>query len=230
MRSILPPTLILLLSAPCAHAGEKVAPPLTGEDDRVSYAIGYQVGGDMRRQGVALNPEAMVRGVRAGMAGGGGEMSAVEIRDTLVALKQRITAAQRQQKMRELERARDAGRAFLAANAEKEGVVTLPSGLQYRVVRAGSGKSPGPTDTVTVHYRGTKIDGTEFDSSYRRGEPATFPVGGVIKGWTEALQLMKEGAKWELFIPPDLAYNERGPLADQTLLFEVELISVQPAR
>ena len=108
----------------------------------------------------------------------------------------------------------------------KKGVVTLPSGLQYKVIREGTGKSPGPHDSVKVNYRGTLINGQEFDSSYRENKPATFRVDGVIKGWTEALQLMKEGAKWQLFIPADLAYGERGALADRTLIFDVELVSV----
>ena len=124
-----------------------------------------------------------------------------------------------------------AGEDYLAANRKREGVVSLPSGLQYEVVTAGSGKSPAATDTVVVHYKGTLIDGKEFDSSYKRGQPATFPVNGVIKGWTEALQLMKEGAKWKLFIPADLAYGSRGAGADigpnSALVFEVELIEVK---
>ena len=122
------------------------------------------------------------------------------------------------------------GKAFLEENAKKEGVKTLPSGLQYRVIQEGSGATPGATDTVTVNYRGTLIDGTEFDSSYSRGKPATFRADRVIRGWTEALQMMKEGAKWELFIPPDLAYGERGAGGkigpNSTLVFEVELVSV----
>ncbi|HMC32030.1 MAG TPA: FKBP-type peptidyl-prolyl cis-trans isomerase, partial [Candidatus Angelobacter sp.] len=123
------------------------------------------------------------------------------------------------------------GDAFLAANKTKPGVVTLPSGLQYKIVKAGTGPKPAATDTVVCNYRGTLIDGKEFDSSYKRGEPATFPVSGVIKGWTEALQLMPVGSKWELYIPPDLAYGARGAGADigpnATLLFEVELLSIQ---
>jgi FKBP-type peptidyl-prolyl cis-trans isomerase FklB len=123
------------------------------------------------------------------------------------------------------------GEKFLAENAKKEGVKVLPSGLQYKVITPGTGKSPKATDTVTTHYKGMLIDGTEFDSSYKRGEPATFPVSGVIPGWTEALQLMKEGAKWQLFLPSNLAYGERGAGRDigpnATLIFEVELISVK---
>jgi len=124
-----------------------------------------------------------------------------------------------------------AGEAFLAENAKKEGVVVTDSGLQYKIIEEGEGPSPGPSDMATVNYRGTLIDGTQFDSSYDRGQPATFPVGGVIAGWTEALQLMKPGAKWQLFIPADLAYGERGAGKDigpnSTLVFDVELLSVE---
>jgi len=129
------------------------------------------------------------------------------------------------------EKNRKEGEAFLAANKKKEGVKTLASGLQYKVIKPGTGKKPKSTDTVTTHYRGTLIDGTEFDSSYNRGQPATFPVHGVIPGWTEALQLMEEGAKWQLFIPSKLGYGERGAGQaigpNATLIFEVELVSVQ---
>jgi FKBP-type peptidyl-prolyl cis-trans isomerase FklB len=123
------------------------------------------------------------------------------------------------------------GEAFLAENKKKEGVITLPSGLQYKVIKAGTGKKPKATDTVTVHYQGTLTDGKEFDSSYRRGQPVTFPVNGVIPGWTEALQLMEEGAKWQVFIPSSLAYGDRGAGRDigphATLIFEIELVSIQ---
>lgn len=126
---------------------------------------------------------------------------------------------------------REKGEAFLAENAKKEGVKTLPSGLQYKVIKDGAGKQPGKADTVSVHYKGTLIDGTEFDSSYKRGEPAEFGVTQVIKGWTEALQLMKEGAKWQIFLPSSLAYGERGAGAligpGETLVFEVELLKVK---
>ncbi len=126
----------------------------------------------------------------------------------------------------------DKGQEFLKENAKKEGVKTLPDGLQYKVIKEGEGKSPKATDTVSVHYRGTLIDGTEFDSSYKRNEPAEFPVNAVIKGWTEALQLMKEGAKWTLYIPSNLAYGERGfpgsPIGpNATLIFEIELLKVK---
>jgi FKBP-type peptidyl-prolyl cis-trans isomerase len=131
-----------------------------------------------------------------------------------------------------IEKNKKAGEAFLAANKEKPGVVTLPSGLQYKILQPGSGPKPTASDSVVCNYRGTLVDGTEFDSSFKRGQPATFPVGQVIKGWTEALQLMPVGSKWELFIPSDLAYGERGtnggPIGpNETLIFEVELVSIQ---
>ena len=123
------------------------------------------------------------------------------------------------------------GDAFLAANKTKDGVVTLPSGLQYKILTQGTGPKPTPTDSVVCNYKGTLLNGTEFDSSYKRGQPATFPVGGVIKGWTEALQLMPVGSKWQLFVPSDLAYGQRGPGGgigpNSTLVFEVELISIK---
>ena len=126
---------------------------------------------------------------------------------------------------------RQKGEAFLVENQKKEGVITLPSGLQYKVIEEGTGESPKPNDTVVTHYRGTLIDGKEFDSSYRRGEPASFPVNRVIAGWTEALQLMKVGAKWQLFIPPELAYGERGAGRaigpNAALIFEIELVEIQ---
>jgi FKBP-type peptidyl-prolyl cis-trans isomerase FklB len=142
----------------------------------------------------------------------------------LNSLQTKVSAQRAKAQAEEAQKAAAAGTAYLAANAKKPGVVTTKSGLQYRVVSAGTGATPKAGDTVTVHYRGTLVDGTEFDSSYKRGQPATFPVGGVIAGWTEALQLMKEGSKFELAIPPNLAYADQGPLANQVLLFEVELI------
>ncbi|MDX1815211.1 MAG: FKBP-type peptidyl-prolyl cis-trans isomerase, partial [Thermodesulfobacteriota bacterium] len=148
--------------------------------------------------------------------------------------KKKIVAAQREERKKAAEKNLAEGKSFLEKNAKKEGVKTLPSGLQYKVLKKGSGISPKKTDTVTVNYKGTLIDGTEFDSSYKRGKPATFRVGGVIAGWTEGLQLMKPGAKWQLFIPPNLAYGERGAGAriapNSTLIFEVELVSVQGSK
>ena len=158
-------------------------------------------------------------------------MSQEDIRAAITGLQQRLQAA-REKEMKEMAAKNlDEGKKFLVENQKKGGIKTLPSGLQYKVLTEGSGKMPKAEDTVTVNYKGTLIDGTEFDSSYKRGQPATFQVKGVIKGWTEALQLMKQGAKWQLFIPPELAYGERGAGRDigpnATLIFEVELISVK---
>jgi FKBP-type peptidyl-prolyl cis-trans isomerase FklB len=216
MRFLLVLVSIGLMTSPCL--AEKT---LDHEDQKakVNYSVGYQIGGDFKRQGVAINPEALMRGIQDGLSGEKALMTEEERRTTLVNLQRQVADRQAEEYRRE-------GDAFLAENARKEGVRTTKSGLQYKVIEEGTGKSPGATDTVTVNYRGTLIDGEEFDSSYRRGQPANFRVDNVIAGWTEALQMMKEGARWQLFIPADLAYGKKGNLADRTLIFEVELISV----
>jgi len=215
----------LLLPAPGLAAEEK---PLDAPTTRLSYSLGYQIGEDLRRQGTELRPEALQRGVRDGLSGLAPGVEPQQMQEILSGLKKRLELDQRAQKQQSLEGYRGEGREFLAANAKKEGVVSLPSGLQYQVLAKGSGKTPGPNDTVTAHYRGTTLDGAVFYDSHRgEGQPASFHVGAVIPGMGEALQRMREGDKWRLFVPADLAYGERGPLADQALIFEVELISVQ---
>jgi FKBP-type peptidyl-prolyl cis-trans isomerase FklB len=204
---------------------------LKTEKDRLSYAIGMDIGNGLKRQDIDLNAEIVAQGIWDSMSGGKTLMTEQESRQTMDALKQEL-ARKQMAKMKELgDKNKKEGEKFLAENRTKDGVIALPSGLQYKVVRKGTGKPPKAGDTVTVNYRGTFIDGTEFDSSYRRGQPASFTVSGVIPGWTEALQLMKEGAKWELYIPPDLAYGERGAGRsigpNATLIFEVELLSVK---
>jgi FKBP-type peptidyl-prolyl cis-trans isomerase FklB len=199
-------------------------PVLKNQKEKISYSIGLNigrnVGSDLKKQSVDIDPSILAKGVQDALSGADPLLSSEEVQQTMVAF---------QKEMMEKEKQR--GEAFLSENKKKEGVKTLPSGLQYKVIKAGTGKKPGLNDTVTVQYRGTLIDGTEFDSSYRRGQPATFPVSGVIPGWTEALPLMEEGAKWQLFIPPNLAYGERGAGGligpNAALIFEVELISVQ---
>lgn len=217
----------VLLFPVCSAAD---GPELSDQKDRVSYSIGYQIGRDFKRQGTAIDPEAVVKGVQDALSGVEAPMSQEEMGAALLELRRRPTETQRVESQRQDQRSLLEGKSLLAENAKKPGVVTLPSGLQYKVIREGTGRSPEPTDTVTVNYRGTLIDGSEFDSSYRRGKPATFRVDGVIPGWTEALQLMKDGAKWQLFIPPELAYGDKrtGNIEpNSTLIFEVELISVK---
>jgi FKBP-type peptidyl-prolyl cis-trans isomerase FklB len=190
-----------------------------------------EIGKNFKKQSIDVDPEVLLKGIQHAISGSKALMTDQEVRETLTAF-QKERRAKQEEEMRELgEKNRKEGEAFLAANKEKEGVKTLPSGLQYKVIKPGTGKKPKSTDTVTTHYRGTLIDGTEFDSSYKRGQPAIFPVKGVIPGWTEVLQLMEEGAKWQLFVPPNLAYGERGAGhaigPNATLIFEVELISIQ---
>jgi len=203
---------------------------LETENEKINYSVGYQLGGDFKRQEVDIKSDMLIQGIEDAISGGKPLLDDQEQRATLMALAQRVKAEQQQKMQQQGAEAVNAGETFLAANAGKEGVKTTDSGLQYKVIKAGEGKSPQKSDKVTVHYRGTLIDGTEFDSSYSRNQPASFGVGQVIPGWTEALQLMKEGDKWEIVIPSKLGYGERGAGAkippDSTLIFEVELISV----
>ena len=203
---------------------------LTTQKDKFSYALGMNLGVNLQRQSVPVDPDLVSRGLKDDMAGGKMLMTEDEARAAMMEMQQEVQKRQ-QEKMKVLGEAnKKEGDAFLAANKAKEGVVTLPSGLQYKILTAGTGPKPTATDKVVCNYRGTLIDGKEFDSSYKRNEPATFSVNGVIKGWTEALQLMPTGSKWQLFVPPDLAYGERGAGQDigpdATLIFEVELLSI----
>ena len=215
-----------LLLAPLGLAAEEK--PLGVPTTRLSYSLGYQIGEDLKRQGTEVRPEALQRGVRDGLSGLAPGVDPQQMQEILAGLKKRLALDERAQRQKSVEGYRGEGREFLAANAKKEGVVTLPSGLQYQVLAKGSGKTPGPNDTVTVHYRGTTLDGAVFYDSHRgEGQPDSFHVGAVIPGMGEALQRMREGDKWRLFVPADLAYGERGPLADRALIFELELVSVQ---
>ena len=207
------------------------APGLKGEKEKLSYSIGMNLGGNLKRESVEVDQELLVKGFKDSYEGGKTILSEDEARKTLADYQKKLMAKKAEMMKKLGEKNKADGEKFLAENAKKAGVKSLPSGLQYKEITPGKGKSPKATDTVTVHYKGTLIDGTVFDSSYKRGEPATFPVSGVIPGWTEALQLMKTGAKWQLFIPPNLAYGERGAGRDigpnATLIFEVELISIK---
>ncbi len=219
----------LLFLANQAEGQGRIA--LKDQKDKVSYIIGIDIGTNLKRQSVEINPEILLRGIQDGLAGNKPLMSDQEMKDAIALFQKEMQAKQEEVAKKMGEKNKKEGETFLAENKRKEGVVTLASGLQYKVIKKGSGKKPKLTDTVTTHYRGTLIDGTEFDSSYRRNQPVSFPVNGVIPGWTEALQLMEEGAKWQLFIPPHLAYGERGAGPqigpNATLIFEVELISIQ---
>ena len=219
---------IILLASGVLATDDK--PSLKDEKERINYSVGYQIGGDFKKQGVELKPEAIVQGIRDALEETKPLISPEEMRTTLVNLKKKISADQELQRKKLAEQFRGEGRVFMAENAKKEGVVTLPSALQYRVLREGTGKSPSMKDTITVHYQGTLIDGTEFNSSQRDGKPLTITLGTVIPGWKEALTLMKEGARWQLFIPSDLAFGERGPLADRTIIYEIELVAVIPGQ
>jgi FKBP-type peptidyl-prolyl cis-trans isomerase FklB len=216
----------------CAvQIGAQEIPSVKDQKDKVSYSIGMEIGRNLKKQSFDLNPDLLLKGFKDAFAGEKPLMTDQEMIEVLTAFQKEVIAKQQEMAKKLGDKNKQEGETFLAENKKKEGVTTLPSGLQYKVIKAGSGKKPKATDMVTVNYRGTLLDGTEFDSSYRRGQPASFPVNGVIPGWTEALQLMEEGAKWQVFIPSNLAYGERsagpqiGPNA--TLTFEIELISIQ---
>ena len=225
---------VVALAAPLAFAhdiAEMKDKPLLTDEDREGYAVGISVGRNLVHQGIDVKLEAFMRGFKDAMSNKPSVLSLQESRDAMAALNVRSQSKRQKAASESTGKNTREGRAFLAANKKKEGVTTLPSGLQYQILTPGSGPKPTTQDRVVTHYRGTLIDGTEFDSSYARGRPATFPVTGVIRGWTEALQLMKVGAKWELFIPPELAYGARGsgnsigPHA--TLIFEIELLEIK---
>lgn len=205
---------------------------LTTEKDKVSYAIGMNIGKGLHHDGVDVDPAVLARGLKDGLAGGKTAMTDEEAKAAMTALQADVRKKQEARKQVEGAANEKEGAAFLAANKAKPGVVTLPSGLQYKILKEGTGPKPTASDTVACNYKGTLINGTEFDSSYKRGKPATFPVGQVIKGWTEALQLMPVGSKWQIFLPPDLAYGAKGAGPgigpNTTLIFEVELESIQP--
>lgn len=214
--------------------GAKTSTPLALKTpkDKASYAIGLNIGKSLHRDAIDVDPALVSRGIKDAFSGGKVALTDEEVKTALTALQTEMRAKQEQKMQHVGDANKKSGDEFLAANKSKDGVVTLPSGLQYKILKDGTGPKPTTTDSVVVNYKGTLIDNTEFDSSYKRGEPATIPVSGVIKGWTEALQLMPVGSKWQLFIPADLAYGPRGPSAEigpnSTLVFEVELLSIQP--
>ncbi len=219
--------LILLTGSVSAQSSQT----LKTEKEKLSYALGMDLGNQFRRQSIEIDPDIFFMAFKDAMSGGKTVLSEEEARVAIAGLQAAMQKKQAENAKLLAEKNKKEGDAFLAANKAKPGVIALPSGLQYKILQAGQGKKPSADDTVVCQYRGTLIDGTEFDSSYKRNQAASFPVKGVIKGWTEALQLMPVGSKWQLFIPPELAYGAYGygttigPNA--TLVFEVELVSIQ---
>jgi FKBP-type peptidyl-prolyl cis-trans isomerase FklB len=209
------------------------AAPLTTQKQKASYAIGANIGKGLHRDGVDVDPAILARGVRDALAGGKLQLTDDEMKAVLTTLSTEMKKKADAEVAAAGEANKKEGETFLAANKSKEGVVALPDGLQYKILTPGNGPKPTATDTVVANYKGTLINGTEFDSSYKRGQPVTFPVGQVIKGWTEVLQLMPVGSKWQVYIPSDLAYGPqgpgRGPIGpNETLIFDIELVSIQP--
>ncbi|MGC2535758.1 MAG: FKBP-type peptidyl-prolyl cis-trans isomerase N-terminal domain-containing protein [Candidatus Sulfotelmatobacter sp.] len=215
---------------PATAAKSATVLSLKTQKDKFSYSLGMKMGENLHKQSVPVDPAILARGLKDGLTGGKTLLTDEEAQAAITAV-QNDLRKQQQEKMQEAAAAnKKEGDAFLSANKGKEGVVTLPSGLQYKILKEGTGPKPTASDSVVCNYRGTLINGTEFDSSYKRGQPATFPVSGVIKGWTEALQLMPVESKWQLFVPSDLAYGESGRPGiepNSTLIFEVELLSIQ---
>jgi FKBP-type peptidyl-prolyl cis-trans isomerase FklB len=218
-------------AAKTAQAPGATAPALKTEKDKESYALGMNLGTGLREDAIDVDPDLLLRGFRDALAGGKTLLSDQEAQTALALLQAEMRKKQEEASQAAGETNKKEGDAFMASNKTRSGVVTLPSGLQYMIVKAGTGPMPSTSDTVVCNYRGTLLNGTEFDSSYKRGQPATFQVGGVIKGFSEALQLMPVGSTWRIFIPADLAYGARDPGAgigpNSTLTFEVELLSIQ---
>ncbi len=222
--------LSILLVA-CQGNTQDKSTTMTTKQDSVSYSIGLDIGKNLKHQSVEVNPDMLAQAIRDIQSGAEPKLTDEQVRACLTAFQEEMVTKQNEKMKVEGEKNMKEGEVFLAENKKDKDVVTTASGLQYKVLSMGTGKKPKADATVTVNYSGTLIDGTEFDSSYKRGEPATFPVNGVIKGWTEALQLMPVGSKWKLFIPSDLAYGESGAGGvigpNATLIFEVELLAIK---
>jgi FKBP-type peptidyl-prolyl cis-trans isomerase len=233
------PTAATTAKAPVKKTGtaakSAAAPALTTRKQKFSYALGMNIGAglgaNLKKQSVDVDSNLISQGLKDAISGGKTRLTQEEAQAVLTEVQNEVRKQQQEKAQQAGAANKTEGDAFLAANKSKEGVVTLPSGLQYKILTAGTGPKPTASDSVKCNYRGTLINGTEFDSSYKRGQPATFAVGQVIKAWTEALQLMPVGSKWQLFVPASLAYGERGAGAeigpDATLIFEVELLSIE---
>ena len=235
-------TLILLFAGYALCAGQPQTAPKAQtapssnmtEKQKTSYSIGINIGMNLFEQQVDVDSTSLLKGIQDGLANAKPALSEAEIRAALMALQKQIVDRQETQKKALAEKNKAEADKFFAENKTKPGVVTLASGLQYKIITTGKGPKPAATDTIKANYKGTFLDGKQFDSSYDRGEPASFQVNGVIPGWTEALQLMPVGSKWQLFVPPSLAYGENGfqnaiP-PNSALMFEVELLSIEPKK
>ncbi|AUH73337.1 macrophage infectivity potentiator [Legionella sainthelensi] len=209
------------------------ATSLTTDKDKLSYSIGADLGKNFKNQGIDINPDVLAKGMQDGMSGAQLILTEEQMKDVLSKFQKDLMAKRSAEFNKKAEENKAKGEAFLSANKSKPGIVVLPSGLQYKIIDAGTGAKPGKSDTVTVEYTGTLIDGTVFDSTEKAGKPATFQVSQVIPGWTEALQLMPSGSTWEVYVPADLAYGPRsvgGPIGpNETLIFKIHLISVKKA-
>lgn len=221
MRQLATGICMLILATPGYAATPKT------DEEKINYIIGYQLGAQLGRDGIEVNDKMLLQGVKEAMA----SKPPVVSREEAQAVMQKYQQKREAQAQKDGETNLAEGKAYLEKNAKKSGVKTLDSGLQYKVIKTGKGDKPKATDTVKVHYTGTLIDGTEFDSSHKRGEPATFPVNRVIKGWTEVLQLMPVGSHWKVYIPSNMAYgpNGAGPKIgpNATLIFDVELLGIE---
>ena len=231
---------ILLMGLMACQGNSEKKMTLETQKQKVSYSIGMDIGRNLKQNEIDVEMDALARGIKDALADSGSTplLTQAQIEETMQKFQQEMMAKQQEVMAKQNEKAnamsgknKSAGDMFLAENAKKEGVVVLPSGLQYKIIKAGSGQKPKATDEVTTHYRGTLIDGTEFDSSYKHGKPTSFPVNGVIAGWTEALQLMPVGSKWQLFIPSNLAYGERGNGGaigpNAAVVFDIELLAIK---
>ncbi len=229
--------MFVVALAGCQPGAEK-APELKEEKDKISYVIGRDMGQNFKRQSIDVNPQVLAYAMKVALTDGKPLMTDEEAKETMMAFQKKMMekqAASMQQHMAEMQAQGQTNKkesdAFLAENKKKEGIKTTASGLQYKVLKAGTGALPKATDTIVANYRGTLLNGTEFDSSYKRGQPATFALNQVIPGWTEALKMMKVGSKWQIFVPPTLGYGEHGAGGvigpNATLIFEIELVDIK---
>lgn len=221
---------LLLLSTITLNTVAEDQTALVDDTAKINYSVGYRIGSDFRYQDIEIRPEAVIRGIQDAMNDNQGQMTAAEMQQVMVDLGKRLSGKKRELRKAHLQQLKEQSKAFHQTNSDNPSITTTESGLQYRILEQGHGKQAASTDKVLVHYTGKLVDGTIFDSSINRGKAASFRVDRVIKGWTEALQLMKAGDRWQLYIPPDLAYGEKGAPPKipphSTLIFDVELISI----